>query len=387
MWKKIILVVTLLLGSIWWGYSLVFGNNLIFTPDIRFAGLVSRDIYLDNEDLSSTVVIYKSNIDISSYQISSSCNINSQFLESYKTLYFFKLNFVRGASCKNGNIILESTQGKIVPSLTKLTIHKPLQDLSIFLDYSDSQLQKFSKLLQKDIKKYSIYKNYNKQEIAKYFKLLKGQRMYKELAYKKQMIDDILTARTQKYITPVEWGTISDKLSKIPNAGRPYREKYTDGMHHGWDVAGGIWKEVIALDDGIIVRVVRDFDDGDFWRIDYTPEGRDQKAKNLDVLRWKQVWLKTMKWEVVFYSHLSTIPLNLVEWMFVKKGEILWAIGTSWVPEKWYDDYHLHFSVMVNPYIAEKAGTYSFSDYMSWDWKLKGLKPHEVIERQKTIFE
>ena len=83
-----------------------------------------------------------------------------------------------------------------------------------------------------------------------------------------------------------------------------------------------------------------------------------QKLKNLDILRGKQVWLKTMKGEVVFYSHLDIIPSDLSEGMFVSRGHNLGTTGVSGVPQDGYDDFHLHFAIMENPYIFENAGTY-----------------------------
>jgi hypothetical protein len=50
------------------------------------------------------------------------------------------------------------------------------------------------------------------------------------------------------------------------------------------------------LDDGIIVRVVSEFEFEDLNKIvkkdDLT---YDEELRNLDILRGKQVWLKTMK--------------------------------------------------------------------------------------------
>jgi len=80
----------------------------------------------------------------------------------------------------------------------------------------------------------------------------------------------------------------------------------------------------VALDDGIIVRVVNDFDASDLSRIIYGENlSEEQKLKNLDLLRGKQVWLKTMKGEVVFYSHLDTIPSSITEGSFVSQGDAL----------------------------------------------------------------
>jgi len=61
---------------------------------------------------------------------------------------------------------------------------------------------------------------------------LKGQRLYNEAILAQEVIQTILKARLQKYISPVPGGNISENPNKIPNAGRPYRSAYTDGIHH-----------------------------------------------------------------------------------------------------------------------------------------------------------
>ena len=57
------------------------------------------------------------------------------------------------------------------------------------------------------------------------------------------------------------------------------------------------------------------------------------------------------------------------------------------VPEKDYDDYHLHFALQVNPYDHQKAGTYNFDDYMTWDWKFRGETFEYILQNQGEIFE
>ena len=387
MWKKIILLWVLLLSCLG-GYGLVFWGNLVFNPEAKFVGSTAKKIYLEANELSSSVVVYQSNMDLSSYSISSSCDISSEFLEYYKTLYFFRVDYSNAPDCKNGNIVLERSGEKLVSSITKLNLSNNLSEISTFIDYSTQDIKNFQKSIESDMSRYAIYKNYNRQSIAKYYKFLKGQRKYKEAAYLWNILTNILVAREQKYTSPVLGGHISEQHSKVPNAARPYRQEYTDGIHHGWDIDGDYGEQIVALDDGIIVRVVNDFDASDLSRIIYGENlSEEQKLKNLDLLRGKQVWLKTMKGEVVFYSHLDTIPSSITEGSFVSQGDALWTTGVTGIPQDGYDDYHLHFSIMKNPYIFENAGTYDFGDYMSWDWLTKGMSHWEVIQAQKNIFE
>ena len=177
------------------------------------------------------------------------------------------------------------------------------------------------------------------------------------------------------------------RANVIPNAGRPYRKHYTDWIHHWWDIMAPRGTMTSAIDDGIIIRVVRDFSYEDIskivknWKISY-----EQKLRNLDILRWNQVWLKTTKWDVMFYSHLWKIEDNIVEWAFVSVWQNIWTIDKTWVPDRNYSNFHLHFPIMKNPYNIEKAWKYSWEDYMAWDWYLKWETPDEIIRDQKNIF-
>lgn len=387
MWKKILLWIFLVLWLIW-GYNLVFSSNLVFNTEIRYVGTLSQNIYLDDSELWRTVVAYEANTNISEYDVISTCDIRSWFLERYKSYYFFEVDFSWDRGCKNNNIVLSNKGEKVLNTLSKVEFSDAFDEMDVLIDFPNAELELLLWGLQIDMKKNAIYKNYDKTEISSYYNYLAGQRKYQEAEYKKNIVTRILEWRDKKYISPVPGGSISDHHSKVPNAGRAYRESYTDGIHHGWDISWNLWDKVVALDDGIIVRVVRDFDQSDFQRIDYSKNAsEDQELKNLDILRGKQVWLKTMKGEVVFYSHLDNVPLGVKEWMQVSRGEELGTIGVTGVPGANYTDYHLHFAIMENPYKIEEAGSYDFGDYMSWDWKLRWLSIQEVIQQQKDIFE
>jgi hypothetical protein len=193
--------------------------------------------------------------------------------------------------------------------------------------------------------------------------------------------------RKLKYNLPVKWYKIATKLTRIPNANRPYRKKYTDWIHHWWDIMAPYWTPVSAIDDGIIIKVVNNFVFEDLkklkkvWKI-----SEYQKYINLDILRWNQVWLKTTKWDVIFYSHLSKVYDWIKVWNLIKVWTELWEIWKSWVPDKNYKNYHLHFTIHKNPYILEKVWKYSIKDYMFWHWYLRWLSSKEVLESQNNIF-
>jgi murein DD-endopeptidase MepM/ murein hydrolase activator NlpD len=387
MWKKLTLLWVTTLGLVW-GFQFVSGWNLVFNPEVSFVTAVSKDVYLDGEGLNTTILVYKSNVDLTNAIITSLCNISSQYVADSKWLYFFSVDYSQASDCNNWNVVLSLWEDDYANTIHQLNLVKDIDLYSIYLDYSSEKLKEYQKMLDSDMQKYAIYKNFDAKNIIKYYQFLVGQRKYNNASYRNTLINSILVAREEKYASPVPGYGLSTIPNRVPNAWRPYRDSYTDGIHHGWDIYTKFWDEVAALDDGIIVRVVEDFDDSDFSRIVYWDDlSLEQELKNLDILRGKQVWLKTMKWEVVFYSHLNFVEWDVKEWEMVKRGKILWTVGISGVPEKWYDDYHLHFSVMENPYNYLEAGTYDFGDYMAWDWLTRHETYDEVIKQQKTIFE
>lgn len=387
MWKQIIIWCFVILGCIG-GYSFVSGWNLVFNPEIQFVTSVGKDVYTDSDNLHTMSVVYKSNINIKNATISSLCTISSRFIEETKGLYFFEVDYSEDRLCANENIVLQMGDQTYANTISQLSLMSDADIYSLFVDYSDQQLREYNESLKKDLDTYSVFKNYNKNNIWKYYKFFAWQRKYQELTYKKNIITDIIEGRWNKYISPVPGRRVVETAHKIPNAPRPYRDAYTDGVHHAWDIDGELWETVVALDDGVIVRIVDDFTDEDFSKIDYSAgSSYETQLNNLDILRGNQVWLKTLKWEVVFYSHLESVDQNIRQGMLVKKSTPFGKMWVTGVPEVGYDDYHLHFSIMENPHDILRAGTYSFMDYMSWDWLTRWKTYNQVVQEQNNIFE
>ncbi|PID87471.1 hypothetical protein CSB07_01535 [Candidatus Gracilibacteria bacterium] len=386
--KKITFWFTIFIGLIF-GYSLVLAD-LGNSPQLKLEhSFKSGDnIFLDSKNLNSIIISYESNIDLSKYSLYSVCDSKSQFLDSSRSQYFFKFKY-KDKSCSNPNIVLKDDLGNvIVDSLIKVRLIKNTDLYNVFLDYSDKDLKVLYKKVYENVKKYSIFSNYEKNNSKKVLSFLKKSRIYKEYLYSLAIIENIINNRKQKYILPVKGYKLSNLNSKLPNANRGYRKEYTDGIHHGWDIDAPYGTEVVALDDGVIIRIVDGFKSSELNNI---KRGKSltylEELHNLDILRGNQVWLKTMKGELIFYSHLSEVSQNLKEGKMVKKGENLGKIGITGIPGKNYTDYHLHFVIHENPYYKNKAGKYSFDDYMSWDWKFKGEKVDYIKENSYTIFE
>jgi murein DD-endopeptidase MepM/ murein hydrolase activator NlpD len=104
-------------------------------------------------------------------------------------------------------------------------------------------------------------------------------------------------------------------------------------------------------------------------------------------LRGNQVWLKTSKWDLIFYSHLAEIENGLKEWQKVFEWQTLGTVGITGVPDKNYTDYHLHFELRKNPYDLKMAWKYTLQDYMNWDWYFKWKSAQYIQQNQYTIFQ
>jgi len=333
--------------------------------------------------------VYASNFDISDAQINSLCEVSSRYLDSYKNLYFFEVDYGNDLDCNNWNVVLQLGEEIYGNTVHKLNVTKGSIVFWKYLDYSDSQLEDVQDQLQYELDTNAIFKNYNNIDIAKNFKYYKGKNLYNNAQLHSDLITLILEWRQEKYFTPVLGREFSTLATKLPNSARPYRSSYTDGVHYGFDIDWAFRDIAIALDTGLVVRVVDDFDNNsDFSRIVYGNNlSKNQELKNLDVLRGNQVWIKTLKWDVVFYSHLDIIDETIQEWILVKKWQKIGLTGVTWVPEDWYDDYHLHFEIYKNPYNILKAGTYDFGEYMLWNWLGKWMNNSQLIELTENTFE
>lgn len=371
------------------GYSLVFSGSVAFSSDVKFGANIGSFIVYDSEMLSKNYIVYQSNIDVSKAYVKSLCDIESKFIDKEWKYYIFEVNYTNTSKCASKNTILALWDIKYpnTHNNTGKTFQKN-EYFSYLLDLDTPTLKSLLPELKADLEKYALYRNFQGEISMKYLKYVFGQRKFLEAEYKLKIITEILEARTKKYILPIVGSKLSESFTKIPNSPRPYRSAYTDGIHHAWDIDGKFRDEIVALDSGVIVRIVADFEQKDFDRIVYSDNGDEhRKTKNLDILRGKQVWLKTMKWDVVFYSHLDEIYDDIQEWMKIEKWHKIGRTGVTGVPEEGYDDYHLHFSVMKNPYTLKMWEKYDFGDYMQWDWYTKWMSHQEVITEQKKIFE
>lgn len=383
--KTLIILLWIISISLFWYYTFVF-SGFYKDFEINYIWNISWKIYQNSKNLKWDLVIFKSSLDISNYNIYSLCKIKSKFLFYKDNIYVFSYKFLD--YCSNENLYLKDEKWNIIyNSNFKVEF---VNDYDLYNKYTDVDDINLNKILNKSLetsKKMDSLKGM--KIILENLDLYKKLRKFNELDYLSNIVKNILQQRQNKYNLPIIWYSLPYKnINKLPNWLRPYRASYTNGIHEWWDIDAPLWTEVVSIDSWIIVKIVRDFKFSDLnnlkkWKsISYT-----DKFDNLDVLRWNQVWLKTMKWDVIFYSHLSLVYDDINVWNIVSKWYPLWKVWKTWVPDKDYDDYHLHFELRKNPYIISEAWKYSLYDYMNWDWYFKWGTREYIRENQYSIFE
>jgi murein DD-endopeptidase MepM/ murein hydrolase activator NlpD len=198
-------------------------------------------------------------------------------------------------------------------------------------------------------------------------------------------IGSILEVRNNRFLLPIEWTKLPEKDTHLPNSARPFRADTTDWIHHGWDFYVNQGAPVRAVEDGQIVHIKRDFS----WKeMDHLHDASSElgQQENLDIYRWNTVYLKTLSGHVAIYAHMADIPSKLEVGDYVAAGTIVWHVWDSAVPDKKYL-YHLHFELAMNPFRDEKAGTYTFEDYLVWPWFGKGKSIAWVRENDNYLFQ
>jgi hypothetical protein len=305
-------------------------------------------------------------------------------LKNLKNYYFFSIIF-NDKNCSNWNFYLEDWDKIFSNTNFTLNILRDFDLLNAYTDYSSIYLNKLREYFSTKEEKYQIFSSL-KWEFD--YDLSKKNRYYEEILYKDKVVENIVNSRNSKYKIPVSWYELPTLKTKLPNSPRPYRASYTDWVHEWWDIDAPVWTDVISMDDGIVVKVVNNFKFSDLNRLKKTWNlTLNDRITNLDILRWNQVWLKTMKWDLVFYWHLNKVYDNIKVWDIIKKWTPFWTVWKTWVPDKNYTDYHLHFEVRRNPYNVKNAWKYSFLDYMKWDWYFKWQTAEFIKENQYNIFE
>lgn len=105
------------------------------------------------------VLVFKSNENLKNHTLHSSCDTETEFLDSYKSLYFFKVTYT-GEGCDNPNLTLKNGEDILVNTLFKVNLVNKSTLFNFLVDYPNSHLEDVQKLYTKDMQKNSIYANY-----------------------------------------------------------------------------------------------------------------------------------------------------------------------------------------------------------------------------------
>jgi hypothetical protein len=116
-------------------------------------------------------------------------------------------------------------------------------------------------------------------------------------------ISAVLESRDTPFLLPLAGAKMPEKDSFLPNSSRPFRADTTDGVHHGWDFYTAKGAPVLAVEEGQIIHIKRDFS----WKeMNHFFDASDAlgQQENLDIYRGNTVYLKTMSGHVAIYAHM-----------------------------------------------------------------------------------
>lgn len=341
--------------------------------------LLFDNVYTENQLLSSNIVVYKANKNISNYQIKWTCKVAYDFIERKGDTFIFYVQVKN--SCLNPKIWLSEFNIVEKQSILDYRISSKSDLISKYTDYSDEDLAS------ERLYNFWLRNSFGKKESKDFVTSLYNKFKSAEAGLKYDVIKYIIEGRKHKYVTWVKGVSLPTQRNRVPNTGRPYRSHYTDWIHHGWDFYSKYGDEVRAIDDGVIIRIKRNFKFKDLDAIKFGKLSDKDRAYNLDLLRGSQVWVKTLKWDVAIYSHLSAIRDDISVWDIVKKEQVLWKIWITWVPDRHYKDYHVHLELNKNPREPEKYWKYTIDDIMMWNYRLQWKTVTETMKAQYDIFE
>jgi len=88
-----------------------------------------------------------------------------------------------------------------------------------------------------------------------------------------------------------------------------------------------------------------------------------------------------------FFSHIDKVFDYIEKWKYVTKWLPIGTIWISWVPQKDYKDYHLHFAIQKNPFKLSKSWKYTEMDIMKWDWYFKNNSRESILKWFGYVFQ
>ena len=182
---------------------------------------------------------------------------------------------------------------------------------------------------------------------------------------------------------PLVIGTLPELILPIPNlliAGRDLRlpgapRHYRLGVHQGMDFYWGPGREIYAVADGTVLRIVELGEETPdeqlfaFWR-NQSLELGFTSDQALDFYRGRQIWIEHDNGLISRYAHLSEINDDLQEGMVLRQGDFIGRVGNSGSPASLLgpaEDSHLHFELWL--------GDHYLGQY------LRPIETRELLER------
>ena len=168
------------------------------------------------------------------------------------------------------------------------------------------------------------------------------------------------------FIIPIDGACLSGFEGHFPSSPREYR----NGTHEGFDFYGFAscrtidnGTAVLAAKAGTIVRIDQTYTEITLAQFEEATDpsvvtlNPDVRAKYLDRLRGRQVWIDHGAGVVTRYAHLSAVAVDLQLGDVVRAGRVVGFVGESGQLEAITapgTDWHLHFEIRVNEgYLGE----------------------------------
>lgn len=134
---------------------------------------------------------------------------------------------------------------------------------------------------------------------------------------------------------PIVGARVPQNPMWLPTAPRNYRLGESQGFDFYSDDAGvtvSYGTPVIASDDGVITRADIEYDElpTEEWEQLIATVGTDGATdEQLDILRGRQIWLKTNTGQVLRYAHLSGVRNGIEKDTAVYRGQVIGYAGNS----------------------------------------------------------
>ncbi|MDW7652325.1 MAG: M23 family metallopeptidase [Bacillota bacterium] len=140
---------------------------------------------------------------------------------------------------------------------------------------------------------------------------------------------DELVAALQFMASPIQGAEVTIYESNMPNAPRPYR----NGYHEGLDYFGARGTAVLSVAPGTVIRADYDFVELTLAEYDeairISAEAEITPDDILDKLRGRQVWIEHEYGIVTRYAHLETVEPGLVVGDTIEAGRVVGTMGNS----------------------------------------------------------